>query len=210
MAKTRKLTIIIALVAVVAMFFGMTQSAFAKDANNMPVNINIPIKYKVKGDSSNCSAIFMLEPKNKNNPMPSGSKIGYKKLTLKHPCNTSFGAIMIEKPNVYEYTVTRITEGKSDFIRDKSRYNVKLIALNDGSTNVIVTRFGESKKTSLVYQDKRTAGSKHHGATGGVSRTAKTGDDFNPIIIGAIFLMSLAMMLYILSKSRRKSLESKA
>ena len=181
--------------------FGLLQPAFAaKDANNMPVQVRIPIEYRVDGDASYASAdIYVLAAEDENCPMPEGSEDGVMKIRISKPGKTTFGKMIITMPGEYEYTVHRIGQEKKNVTKDTTVFHVRIVALNTGEANLIIKRHGEGDKSELVYRD--TVKTK-------LFHTPKTGDMINPTILIMICAIAAAIIIFLLVRARNRKFRS--
>ena len=122
---------------------------------NIPVTIDIPVTYIVKGNAKTAGGdTVTLTADDPSSPMPGGTEGGKKTVTIRDEGTYSFGDIHYEKPGVHWYTVTRILTEKKGVTKEDSVYKAKVIALNDGHGYVLVYKEGSDKKSELVYTDR--------------------------------------------------------
>jgi len=142
------------LLAVLMLFTSYTPlRAYA--GTNIPVTIDIPVTYIVKGNAKTAGGdTVTLTADDPSSPMPGGTEGGKKTITIRDEGTYSFGDIHYEKPGVHWYTVTRILTEKKGVTKEDSVYKAKVIALNDGHGYVLVYKEGSDKKSELVYTDR--------------------------------------------------------
>ena len=183
--------------------FGLLQPAFAaKDANNMPVSVRIPIEYRMDGDASLASAdTYVLTAEDESCPMPEGAEGGVKKIRISAPGKTDFGEMIMTKPGAFDYTVHRITTEKKNVIRDTTVYHVRIAALNSGEANLIIKREGEGDKSELIYRDTVKTSFFH---------TPKTGDPINPTILIMICAIMAVIIIFLFARMHSKKIQSRS
>ena len=210
---TKKITIPTApfvLLIAILVLFGLLQPAFAeaqaaaadgeRDANNMPVSVNIPIEYRMDGDASLISTdTYVLMAENDNNPMPAGSIGGKKRIEISKPGKADFGEMIMTKPGAYDYTVHRITTEKKNVTRDRTVYHVRIAALNTGEANLIIKREGDGNKSELIYRDTVKTSFFH---------SPKTGDLINPTILIMICAIAAVIIIFLLVWMRNRKFRS--
>ena len=142
------------LLAVLMLFTSYTPlRAYA--GTNIPVTVDIPVTYIVKGNAKTAGGdTVTLTADDPSSPMPGGTEGGKKTVTIRDEGTYSFGDIHYEKPGVHWYTVTRILTEKKGVTKEDSVYKAKVIALNDGHGYVLVYKEGSDKKSELVYTDR--------------------------------------------------------
>ncbi|MBR4089376.1 MAG: hypothetical protein IKK28_00660 [Mogibacterium sp.] len=128
-------------------------TAFARE--NIPVSIDIPVTYIVRGnDRAAGGDTFTLTPDDPAAPMPPESEGGRKSIKISGEGIYSFGEIYYDRPEIWWYTITRDVTEKKGVTKDDSVYRAKVIALNDGHGYVLVYREGSDEKQELVYKDR--------------------------------------------------------
>lgn len=97
-----------------------------------PAHINYSRRFvsppvqKVVNGMTYCTTEFKLRLKARGNcPMPEGSNLGEKIVTIAGPGTVDFGQIMFTEPGVYEYDVTEINTGAANFSYDENVYTVR-------------------------------------------------------------------------------------
>lgn len=171
----------------------------AKDANNMPYTVSVPIEYAVKGVIPDAGGdTFMLTPSGSGEPMPDGSDRNVSRIRIKKPGKYSFDEIVIRKPGVYEYSIRRNVTEKKGVRKDDSVFRVKIVAENTGEAHVVTYISGSEKKSPVVYTDRVS-----------VFGTPKTGDDIDPVYIGMFICAGIALMLFFISGLRGRRYQNK-
>ena len=128
-------------------------TAFARE--NIPVSIDIPVTYIVRGNDRMAGGdTFTLTPDDPAAPMPPESEGGKKSIKISGEGTYSFGEIYYDRPEIWWYTITRDVKEKKGVTKDDSVYRAKVIALNDGHGYVLVYREGSDEKQELVYKDR--------------------------------------------------------
>lgn len=188
-------TAIVALPIAALALFGLLQPAFAaKDANNMPVTVRIPIEYRVDGEGIDPGAdTYVLTPADETNPMPEGAKAGVKTIRIAKPGKTDFGKMVMTKPGAYDYTIHRIAADKKNIVKDNAVYRVRIAALNTGEASLIVKRDGAGEKSELIYKDTVKTGLFH---------TPRTGDPMDPTILIMLCASAAVIMIFLLVRAR--------
>ena len=201
----KQAAVTIAVIAGMALLTGLLHPSIAaeKDRNNLPATTEVEVTYHVDGEApEDNSATFVLKAKEEEAPMPEGSRKGQKRITAQGEGEISFGTMTFTRPDVYEYEVFRSGgDSSSTVIRDHTKYQLKIAALNTGEVEQIIRQKGKTAKDELAYTDifeEKT------GASGKTKGSAKTGDPFNPIIEGMIFGISLVLLLFLAAKARRR------
>lgn len=88
---------------------------------------SIPVYSSVLNEPENADAIqFKLVPQSPDDPMPSGSENGSKTVEIAGSGSVDFGDLHFTTPGVYEYTVTVVDDGNSDFEYDDAIYAVRI------------------------------------------------------------------------------------
>ena len=89
---------------------------------------SVPVYSSVLNEPENADAIqFKLAPQSPDDPMPSGSENGSKTVEIAGSGSVDFGDLHFTTPGVYEYTVTVVDDGNSDFEYDDAIYAVRII-----------------------------------------------------------------------------------
>ena len=185
--KKRKAAIMGMLLSV---FMIITAAAPVFASKNVPVTIEIPITYEVKGNDRVAGGDwFVLTPDDPEAPMPEDAEDGEKRIRIKREGTYSFGEIYYDRPEVWWYTVTRETTKKKGVTKDTSEFRVKVIALNDGHGYVLVYQDDEDEKTELVYVD---------------SVAPATGDTNMVIYLGTAFAAAAVVLLFISLRKRER------
>lgn len=131
-------------------------------------------------------------------PMPEGSSVNVKKVTINSGETFSFGDISFTKPGIYNYVVSReITECKN-LEQDDSVYKVIVSVYTDGATAIVFEKIGaEGKPNKIEYTDTYVEPS---GAD--KSKGVRTGDSFQWIIYFGVFAAAIILMLILLRRNR--------
>ena len=176
------------LLSVIMLISAMPASVFA--SKNVPVTIEIPITYIVRGNDKVAGGDwFVLTPDDPEAPMPEDAEDGEKRIRIKREGAYSFGEIYYDRPEVWWYTVTREATKKKGVTKDTSEFRVKVIALNDGHGYVLVYQDDEDEKTELVYVD---------------SVAPATGDTNMVIYLGTAFAAAAVVLLFISLRKRER------
>lgn len=195
----KKTGIIIAIMLITVMTL---TSAFTVSANAAAVDplaeVNIHGSHRLASNESidpyDCT--FVLTAKG-DAPMPDGSLEGQTKtVTIKSNSDFNFGTMSYYKPGIYEYTVTREVQKRTNFTMDESVYHVSVAIYNDGEILTVITQNDETGKTDAIkYVDKY------------IKPTPKdekqTGDStMYPIMAGLAFLALVSIILSIVIKRK--------
>jgi hypothetical protein len=150
-----RMTALAAVLMAVVVLFAPLAAARVFAGSNIPVTIDIPVKYVVKGNASLAGGDEVtLIADDPSSPMPGGTEDGVKTINLTNEGTYSFGEIYYEKPGVHWYTIIRAVKEKKGVTKDDSIYKAKVIALNDGQGYVLVYKEGSDEKCELVYTDR--------------------------------------------------------
>ena len=191
--KYRKISMIMVLLAALFLSFAVIPARVFAGAN-VPVDIDIPIKYAVNGNAPTAGGdTFTLAPDDPENPMPDGTSGGSKTVTINDEGSYSFGNIHFDRPEVCWYTITRNMEEQAGVKKDDSVYRAKVIALNDGRGYVLVYRKGSDEKHELIYTDQ----------------VAPDTGDVNDLYICMFLLLTAAAAFTILAAVRKGQSDSK-
>ncbi len=179
---------------IIAFSIAQPVSAASKNANNMPVRTEICIRHEVNGNASLAGEdTYILSANDKSIPMPEGSENGEKVITTGSTGESSFGTMIIRNPDVYEYTVTRVKNDRKNVMKSYDKYNVRIVALNNGKVSKIITIAGGSEKSELLFEDTVISGS------------PETGDRFHPEAYGMLCAGSAAIILFMLGRTGRRN-----
>lgn len=176
--------------------------------------VDPPVKKTVAGNpSKNGTFKFALTAKEKNQPMPEGSRNGVKIMTIVGMGEKDFGTWNYEKEGTYYYTVSEINEKEDGYEYDTSIYTITdMVKDVNGQLELkrVVTNASNQNVDSYTFINQYT-GSEVKGSTGGSASGSvngpKTGDDSNiSLMILSIVIASIVSMIcvYYLIEDNRK------
>ena len=126
-----------------------------KNTKIPPILVDPPVEKNIIGGKPDAKQKFQFKmvAKNKENPMPEGSKNGEKIITKIGAGKVEFGDFYYTKAGTYEYVISEIPQKNKEYTYDKTVYTIKdVVTVNDeGKFNVertITNASGEKFETA--------------------------------------------------------------
>ena len=186
---------------------------FSVEINNKikkftPILVDPPVEKNIIGGKPDAKQKFQFKmvAKNKENPMPEGSKNGEKIITKIGAGKVEFGDFYYTKAGTYEYVISEIPQKNKEYTYDKTVYTIKdVVTVKEGKLNVertITNADGEKFKTATFTnrykaseQPQKPAKTNKPGKPG-----VKTGDESG--VIPVVILMGFAVATVFAIKKR--------
>jgi pilin isopeptide linkage protein len=170
------------------------------------VMVNTPVVSVVSGNPDSSSVFtFRLAAENSGDPMPEGSINGVKALQITGEGSAGFGAWSYTAAGVYRYTVSQVNRGEEGYQYDTTVYTitdtVREVAGQLEVTRVVTGPNGELVG-SMVFVNTYAVFTDRPGGT-----PPKTGDSSHIALFTVTAGASLALLLFLLQKSRRAARE---